>query len=244
MIMPRLPGRALAAEFERLSREKHSILWVVSTARRIMRETNAVWSDAQARLHALDPDDFLERIETTGLDRQAFNINAELARFRNKIPSEHARAFAPGFAWLEQNRPPETARVVCHGDLQPLNVLADNGKLTGVLDWGAAVCRLRCGHGDHGGDAGARTTFCETVPSRAHEPARPRSRASVLRPIPRRPRGPSLLRCIQLHVTACLGRRAAQPKRRTRRGVSVCDRSTQFASRVSAIYRRTHRVFV
>ena len=139
LIMPRLPGHALAAAFERLSREKHSIPWIISTARQIMRDTNAVWSDAQARLHALDPDDFLTRIEKAGIDRQAFDSDAELIRFRSKIPPEHERAFASGFAWLDQNKPPCAARVVCHGDLQPLNVLANDGKLAGVLDWGATV---------------------------------------------------------------------------------------------------------
>jgi aminoglycoside phosphotransferase (APT) family kinase protein len=139
LIMPRLPGRALAAAFERLSREKHGILWIVSTARQIMRETGAIWDDAQQRLHALDPDDFLVRIKKAGLDPLSFNVDAELARFKDKIPPAHAQGFAPGFAWLEQNRPSETARVICHGDLQPLNVLSEGGKLTGVLDWGATV---------------------------------------------------------------------------------------------------------
>jgi len=139
LIMPRLPGRALAAAFERLSREKHGIPWIISTARQIMRETGEVWDDAQARLHALDPDDFLARIEKAGLDLQAFDVDAELARFKSKIPPAHERAFAPGFAWLEHNKPPQATRVICHGDLQPLNVLANDGKLSGVLDWGATV---------------------------------------------------------------------------------------------------------
>jgi aminoglycoside phosphotransferase (APT) family kinase protein len=139
LIMPRLPGRALAAAFERLSREKHGILWIISTARQIMRETGEVWDDAQTRLHALDPDDFLARIEKAGLDLQAFDFDAELARFKVKVPPAHEQEFAPGFAWLEYNKPPQATRVICHGDLQPLNVLANDGKLSGVLDWGATV---------------------------------------------------------------------------------------------------------
>ncbi|MFT3728538.1 MAG: phosphotransferase [Terricaulis sp.] len=139
LIMPRLGGQHLAAAFSRLSRERHSVSWVIGAMLEIMRECRDIWDDAQQRLHALDPDDFLARIEAAGLSRQNFSVDAELARFKAKIPSEYAAAFAPGFAWLEQNKPPVEERAICHGDLQPLNVLADGAELSGVLDWGATV---------------------------------------------------------------------------------------------------------
>ena len=41
-----------------------------------------------------------------------------------------------GVDWLIVNRPPEPERLaVCHGDFHPLNILMQDGKITGVLDW-------------------------------------------------------------------------------------------------------------
>jgi aminoglycoside phosphotransferase (APT) family kinase protein len=38
--------------------------------------------------------------------------------------------------WLQVNRPPEPARLaICHGDFHPLNILVQDGKVTGVVDW-------------------------------------------------------------------------------------------------------------
>ena len=38
--------------------------------------------------------------------------------------------------WLLENRPPEPERLaVCHGDFHPLNILVQDGIVTGVLDW-------------------------------------------------------------------------------------------------------------
>jgi aminoglycoside phosphotransferase (APT) family kinase protein len=35
-----------------------------------------------------------------------------------------------------ENRPPESERIsVCHGDFHPLNILVQDGRVTGVLDW-------------------------------------------------------------------------------------------------------------
>ena len=42
--------------------------------------------------------------------------------------------FGPALAWLRDHAPNgATTPVVCHGDLQPLNVMAENGELTGAV---------------------------------------------------------------------------------------------------------------
>jgi aminoglycoside phosphotransferase (APT) family kinase protein len=41
-----------------------------------------------------------------------------------------------GANWLLDHRPAETTPpVICHCDFQPFNILAQEGRLTGVLDW-------------------------------------------------------------------------------------------------------------
>jgi aminoglycoside phosphotransferase (APT) family kinase protein len=62
--------------------------------------------------------------------------------FAGRLQSLRERAHA--FPWLEEavgwlieNRPPEPGRLsICHGDFHPLNLLAQEGRITGVLDWG------------------------------------------------------------------------------------------------------------
>jgi aminoglycoside phosphotransferase (APT) family kinase protein len=42
---------------------------------------------------------------------------------------------ALGIAWLRANLPPSTTPSLCHGDFRIGNLMAENGKITGVLDW-------------------------------------------------------------------------------------------------------------
>ena len=53
--------------------------------------------------------------------------------------------------------------MICHGDFQPLNVLADNGRLTGVIDW------VKTTIADPAFDYGAAIAILATVP--IHVPA-------------------------------------------------------------------------
>ena len=49
-------------------------------------------------------------------------------------------ALGRAFDWLCRERPPEPERrVVCHGDMQPLNLLMRDGEISGVVDWGHAI---------------------------------------------------------------------------------------------------------
>jgi aminoglycoside phosphotransferase (APT) family kinase protein len=46
------------------------------------------------------------------------------------------RSFEPALAWLETHvLPSGRPDVLCHGDFHPLNVLAEAGVVTGVIDW-------------------------------------------------------------------------------------------------------------
>lgn len=53
--------------------------------------------------------------------------------------------------------------MICHGDFQPLNVLADHGRLTGVIDW------VKTTVADPAFDYGAAMAILATVP--IHVPA-------------------------------------------------------------------------
>jgi aminoglycoside phosphotransferase (APT) family kinase protein len=43
-------------------------------------------------------------------------------------------------SWLMEHLPPEPERLcVCHGDFHPLNILVQDGQITGVVDWGGLM---------------------------------------------------------------------------------------------------------
>ena len=95
---------------------------------------------AMARIHALDPAgaDHLPRLDAaTGVAR----LSAQFADAGGDRP-----IIALGLAWLRAHLPPPVPPRVVHGDLRIGNVMVDQGRLTGVLDW--ELAHLGDGHED------------------------------------------------------------------------------------------------
>ena len=89
-----------------------------------------------AALHGIDPEPLIKSLSEQGIDKN-------MCSFGNRLDSLKDRAsqlpwIRDGVAWLIKNRPPEPERLsACHGDFHPLNILIQDGKITGVLDWGS-----------------------------------------------------------------------------------------------------------
>lgn len=86
-------------------------------------------ANALARIHAIEPVelDFLPKlVAADGVEGLATQF-AEMGGDRPII--------ALGIAWLRQNLPPERPPRLIHGDFRVGNVMAERGRLTGVLDW-------------------------------------------------------------------------------------------------------------
>ena len=84
---------------------------------------------ALAAIHALDPGslDFLPRlVPADGID----GLAAQFAALGEDRP-----IIALGLAWLRRNLPPARPARLVHGDFRVGNVMAEHGRLTGVLDW-------------------------------------------------------------------------------------------------------------
>src|SRR4030095_847096 len=62
-------------------------------------------------------------------------FEGQLARLRPIVERSALTGVEPALAWLDQHRPSQAQAAICHGDFHPLNILADNGKPTGVIDW-------------------------------------------------------------------------------------------------------------
>jgi len=84
---------------------------------------------ALAGIHAIDPEplDFLPGlVAAEGVE----GLAAQFAALGGDRP-----IIALGLAWLRKNLPPKRPARLVHGDFRVGNVMAEHGRLTGVLDW-------------------------------------------------------------------------------------------------------------
>lgn len=96
----------------------------------------ALLGRTHAQLHALDASAFRRAAEAAG-GRGPASADGFLQERAAAIERCRLDGLRPALAWLEKHRPPARAPdVICHGDFHPLNVLVQDGEVTGVVDWG------------------------------------------------------------------------------------------------------------
>jgi aminoglycoside phosphotransferase (APT) family kinase protein len=89
---------------------------------------------AHARLHSIDPTPLVRVLEERGFDKRRYRIEGRLAWLEDQAATYPWLGEA--VSWLLQNQPPKPERmVICHGDFHPMNLLVQEGKVSGVLDW-------------------------------------------------------------------------------------------------------------
>jgi aminoglycoside phosphotransferase (APT) family kinase protein len=87
-----------------------------------------------AALHDIDPEPLLQSLREQGFNESRYNLGGRLDWLR--IGASKHPWLGDGVDWLLTNRPPEPERIsMCHGDFHPLNILVQDGEVTGVLDW-------------------------------------------------------------------------------------------------------------
>jgi aminoglycoside phosphotransferase (APT) family kinase protein len=103
-------------------------------------------AEAHARLHGLNAEALLRALDDEGraagwvFDRDAVGFESHLASLDRRIQAAGLAGLADGMRWLRTRQPAERgARVICHGDFHPQNLLAENGRATAVLDWPNAL---------------------------------------------------------------------------------------------------------
>jgi aminoglycoside phosphotransferase (APT) family kinase protein len=161
LIMERLAGRTLGWEFEGLSIKGFGqTLNLLRRLPRVRRELLRLWDEAQTRLHALPVSGFVERVERAGIAGEDFTFDSFFASQRASVEELGLSGLRPLVDWLMAHRPRRSNAVICHGDFQPFNVLAEDGRLTGVIDWVKAIIA------DPALDYGAMTAILATVPLR------------------------------------------------------------------------------
>ena len=94
----------------------------------------AVLGRAHATLHALDPESLIHALAERGVEPAEYSLSR-----RMEWLAERGKALTwlrEATEWLLENRPPEPLQPsICHGDFHFLNVLFEDGAVSGVLDW-------------------------------------------------------------------------------------------------------------
>jgi len=122
----------------------------------------ALLADAQLRLHALPPASIVRAFESAGFGAARLHPDAEVAELSASVSALGLAGLEPGAAWLRSRRPPDAADpVVCHGDFHPFNVLARDGRVTGVVDWTLRHMKLA----DPAYDVGATLVLLSHAPA-------------------------------------------------------------------------------
>jgi aminoglycoside phosphotransferase (APT) family kinase protein len=138
MIMTRLAGRPLAHEIGSIGGDASYI----EQARRlvavpaVLSGITDIWVDVQIRLHELPTEPLLAALADAGIQRDRISFDGQLTRLNGVIEQCHLAGLQPGLSWLLSHRPQVRLRAaICHGDFHPLNILAEQGRVTGIIDW-------------------------------------------------------------------------------------------------------------
>jgi aminoglycoside phosphotransferase (APT) family kinase protein len=175
LIMERMPGRTLTHYFEGLgrgqsARELARLLMRIPAA---LREFSATMSRAQFQLHQLPIDPLVRAVKSAGLPIDTITFASKLDWIRLRSDQPALVGLQPAVRWLERNRPAERRRVICHCDFQPFNILVEDSRLTGVIDWGNITI------GDPALDLGFTLAEIATVPIEVPGVLQPLFRAAM-----------------------------------------------------------------
>lgn len=103
-------------------------------------------AETHARLHSLNPEPLLRALDDEGravgwgFDRDTVSYEDHLASLDRRVRQSRLAGLTDGLRWLSEHRPAApAARVICHGDFHPQNLLAVDGRVTAVLDWPNAI---------------------------------------------------------------------------------------------------------
>ena len=176
MVMQRVPGQTLAHGIEGFGagssfpKRVHLLFSLPAILNGIIDQ----WVEMQIRLHQLPAEPLLRAVAAAGIDAQAITFEGQFTRLRTIVERNALTGLDAGLAWLDNHRPSQ-ARVatICHGDFHPLNILADNGKPTGVIDWANMVIA------EPAMDVGSAIANISTVPIALPAPLRIAARAAI-----------------------------------------------------------------
>ena len=124
LIMQRLPGETMWSA----AAKARSVAAYFAMPRRL--------AEIHARMHGVSGDLLRDSARTFGLDLATMGVKARVEDVGRRIDRAGLGGLSEGARWLVRNRPvPAQSEVICHGDFHPHNIMVDDGKLSGVIDW-------------------------------------------------------------------------------------------------------------
>jgi aminoglycoside phosphotransferase (APT) family kinase protein len=101
-------------------------------------------------------------------------FEGQRARLTAAIETANLTGLVPVLSWLQANQPASPRHAtICHGDFHPLNIMADAGAVTGVIDWANVVIA------QPEMDVGSAIANISTVPINLPAPLRPVLKAVI-----------------------------------------------------------------
>ena len=89
-----------------------------------------------ADLHELRSSPVADSLRDAGIPAHEATLAGRLRYLQPYVADRALAHLEPGMAWLLENQLSERDVLsVCHGDFHPGNVMVDDGRVTGVLDW-------------------------------------------------------------------------------------------------------------
>jgi aminoglycoside phosphotransferase (APT) family kinase protein len=132
MIMDRAPGTPLLSGLSASS--------ALRRGRALFSEIPRLLASTMAQLHALDPE--LVRSQLDGTGAAIVSVGSMLAVMRERAAEFGRPDLAQAAQWMVEHPARPAPDVICHGDVQPFNVLLDGSRVT-LLDWSTAVLAPR-----------------------------------------------------------------------------------------------------
>jgi len=97
-------------------------------------------AELHVRLHRVSGEAVRVSARALGVDPAVMGVQADVERLHRRIARDGLTALLPAADWLVGNVPaPVQAEVVCHSDFHPLNIMMEDGRITGVIDWANVV---------------------------------------------------------------------------------------------------------
>ncbi|MHA2038712.1 MAG: phosphotransferase family protein [Promethearchaeota archaeon] len=93
-----------------------------------------------AKLHKIDPKSLIKAFKKHGFNKNQFLFQKGFDKDLKTAKKSEMSWILEIVEWLIKNRPSTPKRLaICHGDFHPYNILINEGKITGVLDWGGTL---------------------------------------------------------------------------------------------------------
>lgn len=95
------------------------------------RDVPKIMAETHLDLHQIDPRPLRNRLLSAGWEESSFT---GLSWRESYIHDNDVNWLKPALKWIKDNKP-EITHAICHGDFHSLNIMIDEGKVSGVLDW-------------------------------------------------------------------------------------------------------------